>query len=310
MNGNAKSFSSDHRGKTPPKSPSTPLRLGVALQGGGAYGAYAKGVLTTLFKDKAFQKQNLDIAAVTGTSAGAVNGALITHGLNSGGPDQACDNLESFWADVARAGQSSKLLASFNPFAGAAPYPNLPASSAGAHKWLPKGYVINHLKNTLDSNIPDWGALHNGPVKLFVNAVEEKSDGARHHIVFTGKDLSADSIAASSALAPLGAVMAIVPAEQIALHCHDTYGQALANIYAGLQCGVGVIDSAVAGLGGCPYAKGASGNVATEDVLYLLHGLGIETGVDLDKIVETAWFISEKLGRAPQSKVAQACARR
>lgn len=98
MNGNAKSFSSDHRGKTPPKSPSTPLRLGVALQGGGAYGAYAKGVLTTLFKDKAFQKQNLDIAAVTGTSAGAVNGALITHGLNSGGPDQACDNLESFWA--------------------------------------------------------------------------------------------------------------------------------------------------------------------------------------------------------------------
>ncbi|MGZ9096911.1 MAG: hydroxymethylglutaryl-CoA lyase [Micavibrio sp.] len=97
-----------------------------------------------------------------------------------------------------------------------------------------------------------------------------------------------------------------IPVTALALHCHDTYGQALVNIYAGLQMGVAVFDSSVAGLGGCPYAKGATGNVATEDVLYLLNGLGIETGVDLHKIVETAWFISGALGRAPNSKVANA----
>lgn len=95
-----------------------------------------------------------------------------------------------------------------------------------------------------------------------------------------------------------------VPLEKIALHMHDTYGQALANIYAGLQMGVRVFDSSVAGLGGCPYAKGASGNVATEDVLYLLQGLGIETGIDLKKIIEAAWFISDALGKKPASKLA------
>lgn len=97
-----------------------------------------------------------------------------------------------------------------------------------------------------------------------------------------------------------------LPNDKVALHCHDTYGQALANIYAGLQMGVSVIDSSVAGLGGCPYAKGASGNVATEDVLYMLEGLGIKTGVDMDKVIDTAWFISEALGRTPNSKVAHA----
>lgn len=97
-----------------------------------------------------------------------------------------------------------------------------------------------------------------------------------------------------------------VPLDKIALHMHDTYGQALANIYAGLQEGVSVIDSSVAGLGGCPYAKGASGNVATEDVLYMLNGIGIQTGIDLKKIVETAWFISDSIGRPPASKVAHA----
>ncbi len=97
-----------------------------------------------------------------------------------------------------------------------------------------------------------------------------------------------------------------VPVNKIALHCHDTYGLALANIFAGLQMGVAVFDSSVAGLGGCPYAQGASGNVATEDVLYMLHGMGIETGVDLQKIIEVGRFISEKIGRPSASKVAQA----
>ena len=104
----------------------------------------------------------------------------------------------------------------------------------------------------------------------------------------------------------LNAVIKRVPVEQLALHCHDTYGQALANIYAGLQAGVAVIDSSVAGIGGCPYAKNATGNVATEDVLYMLDGLGIRTGVDIANIIEVAWFISGHLNRKPVSNVANA----
>ncbi len=101
-------------------------------------------------------------------------------------------------------------------------------------------------------------------------------------------------------------VMDHVPVNALALHCHDTYGQALANIYAGLQMGVSVFDSSVAGLGGCPYATGATGNVATEDLLYMLNGLGIKTGVNLDRLIEASWFISDYLGRKPASNVANA----
>ncbi|WP_444923618.1 hydroxymethylglutaryl-CoA lyase [Microbulbifer sp. DLAB2-AF] len=103
-------------------------------------------------------------------------------------------------------------------------------------------------------------------------------------------------------------VMARVPVEKLAVHFHDTYGQALANIYAALQMGVAVVDSAVAGLGGCPYARGASGNVASEDVLYMLNGMGIETGVDLQLLAEAGNFISEQLGRETNSRVAKALA--
>ncbi|MEQ8708589.1 MAG: hydroxymethylglutaryl-CoA lyase [Rhodospirillales bacterium] len=101
-------------------------------------------------------------------------------------------------------------------------------------------------------------------------------------------------------------VAGAVPIEKLAAHFHDTYGQALANLYAVLDCGIATVDSSVAGLGGCPYAKGASGNVATEDVLYMLAGLGIETGVDLNAVIEAGRFISAELGRAPSSKVNQA----
>ncbi|MBW8735380.1 MAG: hydroxymethylglutaryl-CoA lyase, partial [Asticcacaulis sp.] len=104
----------------------------------------------------------------------------------------------------------------------------------------------------------------------------------------------------------LDVVLKAIPVEKIALHCHDTYGQALANILTALDYGISVFDASVGGLGGCPYAPGASGNVATEDVLYMLNGLGIETGVDLDGIVDAAWFISGVLGREPRSKVAKA----
>ena len=97
-----------------------------------------------------------------------------------------------------------------------------------------------------------------------------------------------------------------VPMDKLAGHYHDTYGQALANIYASLQAGVATFDSSIAGLGGCPYAAGASGNVATEDVVFMLNGLGIDTGIDLDALVDTALWISEKLGRPCGSKVSLA----
>ena len=110
----------------------------------------------------------------------------------------------------------------------------------------------------------------------------------------------------ASIIAMLEAVAEKVPTEKLAVHLHDTYGQALANIYAALQFGVSVVDSSVAGLGGCPYAKGASGNVATEDVVYMLNGLGIEHGINLDKLIGAGEFITARLGRASGSRVAVA----
>ncbi len=108
------------------------------------------------------------------------------------------------------------------------------------------------------------------------------------------------------AVAMIAAVAARVPRERLAVHFHDTYGQAVANILACLELGIAVVDSSVAGLGGCPYAKGASGNVASEDVCYMLRGLGIATGVDLDRLAAAGRFICDHLGRTPTSKVAQA----
>lgn len=108
------------------------------------------------------------------------------------------------------------------------------------------------------------------------------------------------------AQAMIKAVANRVPVEHVAAHFHDTYGQGLANLLAVLQLGVATIDSSVSGLGGCPYAKGASGNVATEDVLYMLNGMGIETGVEMSKLLEAGRFIAESLGRLPTSKVGRA----
>jgi hydroxymethylglutaryl-CoA lyase len=102
------------------------------------------------------------------------------------------------------------------------------------------------------------------------------------------------------------AVTQVFPRERLSGHFHDTYGQALANIYAALQEGIGIFHASVAGLGGCPYAKGATGNVATEDVLYLMNGLGIETGVDLAQVVEIGDFISKSIGRQNVSRAGKA----
>ena len=115
---------------------------------------------------------------------------------------------------------------------------------------------------------------------------------------------------AAQARTMLAAVAGSIPLPRLAVHFHDTYGQALANILACLEEGVRVVDSSVAGLGGCPYAKGASGNVASEDVVYLLRGLGLETGIDLDRLVEAGLSIPRALGRPPASRAALALAAR
>ncbi|KAK6164028.1 hypothetical protein DH2020_000892 [Rehmannia glutinosa] len=107
----------------------------------------------------------------------------------------------------------------------------------------------------------------------------------------------------------LEAVMAIVPVEKLAVHFHDTYGQSLPNILLSLQMGISTVDSSVSGLGGCPYAKGASGNVATEDVVYMLNGLGVKTNIDMDKLLSAGEYISQYLGRPSGSKTAVALSR-
>ena len=112
----------------------------------------------------------------------------------------------------------------------------------------------------------------------------------------------------AKARAMLRAVAAAVPMSALAVHFHDTYGQALPNLLACLEEGVRVADASVSGTGGCPYAKGASGNVATEDVVYMLHGMGLRTGIDLDRLVDTGRWLAALLGRATGSKVTQASA--
>jgi hydroxymethylglutaryl-CoA lyase len=107
-------------------------------------------------------------------------------------------------------------------------------------------------------------------------------------------------------VAMIEAVARRVPIEHLAGHFHDTYGQALANVYASLEMGVSTFDASVAGLGGCPYAPGASGNLATDDLIYLLEGLGIDTGVRLDALIAADRYICQALGRTTQSRVAQA----
>lgn len=104
-------------------------------------------------------------------------------------------------------------------------------------------------------------------------------------------------------------VLKVAPAENFALHYHDTYGQALSNILASLEFDISVIDASVSGLGGCPYARGATGNAATEDVIYMLEGCGIKTGVDLDLLIDTGKFICHELGRTTESKVNRATRR-
>ena len=144
-----------------------------------------------------------------------------------------------------------------------------------------------------------------GPVApAAVAEVAARLHGLGCHEVSLGDTIGTGTPA--TVLRMLEAVAARVPVERLAGHFHDTWGMGVANVHAAFQFGLRVFDSSVAGLGGCPYAKGATGNVATEDVVYLLHGLGAETGVDLERLVDAGQWISEALGRPTQSRVARA----
>ena len=179
------------------------------------------------------------------------------------------------------------------------------------------------IAESLERFLPvmDAANKHNIPVRGYVSTVlgcPYEGDVAPKQVAKVAKALAelgcyeislGDTIGTGTPLKAkrmLEAVVAEVPVEKLAAHFHDTYGQALANLYAVVEEGIAVIDASVAGLGGCPYARGASGNVATEDVLYLLNGLGIDTGVDLNRLVATGEWISQQLNRHNGSKVGQA----
>ena len=168
------------------------------------------------------------------------------------------------------------------------------AEAARQHGIRLRGYVSCVL------GCPYQGAVHPAAVAEVAARLHEMGC----YEISLGDTIGAGTPAAAQRM--LDEVALLVPVARLAGHYHDTYGQALANIYASLEMGVAVFDASVSGLGGCPYAAGASGNVATEDVVFMMNGLGIETGVDLDRLVDAGAFICAELGREPASKVARA----
>lgn len=180
----------------------------------------------------------------------------------------------------------SDSLARFQPVLSAAQAANLPV----------RGYVSCVLGCPYEGNIDPHAVLEVSEQLLTMGCYE----------VSLGDTIGVGTPGSMRAL--LDVLIPAIGPERLALHCHDTYGQALANICAGLEYGIATIDSAVAGLGGCPYARGASGNVATEDVLYMLNGLDIDTGVDLSALANVGHWICGQLGRPNQSRVGTALA--
>ena len=170
--------------------------------------------------------------------------------------------------------------------------------AAGRDGLKVRGYVSCVLGCPYEGEIP----------VLAVVEVAERLAGMGCYEISLGDTIGVGTPAKARAM--VEAAAGRIPIDRLAVHFHDTYGQALANVLACLEIGVATVDSAVAGLGGCPYARGASGNLASEDLLYMLDGLGIETGVDLAALREAGAFISGVLGRAPGSKVALALAGR
>lgn len=149
------------------------------------------------------------------------------------------------------------------------------------------------------------GCPYEGPVKpLAVARVAEQLLQLGCYEISLGDTIGVGTVRSIGSM--LTEVEKVAGIEQLAIHCHNTYGQALPNILTALNAGVKVVDAAVSGLGGCPYAKGATGNVSTEDVVYMLHGLGAHTGIDLTELLMVGRFISEHLGKPSESKISQA----
>jgi len=157
-----------------------------------------------------------------------------------------------------------------------------------------RGYVSTVLGCPYQGEVPLADVVH----------VAQRLHALGCHEISLGDTIGVGTPAKARAM--LRAVADAVPMSALAVHFHDTYGQALANILACLEEGVAVIDSAVSGTGGCPYAKGASGNVASEDVVYMLDGMGIATGIDLARLIDTGLWLSQALGRQTSSRVARA----
>jgi hydroxymethylglutaryl-CoA lyase len=167
-------------------------------------------------------------------------------------------------------------------------------AAAAEHRIRVRGYISCVL-----------GCPYSGEVApAAVAAVATMLDDLGCYEISLGDTLGAGTPAKT--LAMIAACAARIPVARLAGHYHDTFGMAVANVYASLQAGVAVFDASVGGLGGCPYSPGASGNVASEDLVYLLDGLGIETGIELDRLVDTAAWICGQLGRPPGSRVARA----
>ncbi len=159
-----------------------------------------------------------------------------------------------------------------------------------------RGYISCVLGCPYEGPVPAAGVIHVAAALANMGCFEVSLGDT----IGVGTPLKAQGL--------IRAVSEVVSIEKLAVHFHDTWGQALSNVLACLQLGIAVVDSSVSGLGGCPYAKGATGNVATEDVVYLLEGMGISTGVDLQALAAAGWKISQVLGRKPTSKVAIAMA--
>ena len=157
-----------------------------------------------------------------------------------------------------------------------------------------RGYVSTVLGCPYQGEVPLSDVVH----------VAERMHALGCHEISLGDTIGVGT--PTKAREMLRAVAGVVPIEALAVHYHDTRGQALANVLACLEEGVAVVDSAVSGTGGCPYAKGATGNVASEDVVYMLEGMGIDTGIQLEKLIETGLWLSQQLGRETSSKVARA----
>lgn len=148
------------------------------------------------------------------------------------------------------------------------------------------------------------GCPYEGPVKpVAVAMVVEQLFKLGCYEISLGDTIGVGTVRSISSM--LNEVKKVADTEQLAIHCHNTYGQALPNILTALNAGINVVDAAVSGLGGCPYAKGATGNVSTEDVVYMLHGLGANTGIDLIQLMLAGRYISKHLGKSSESKIAQ-----